>query len=193
MIGKLTDISKSLQGRFRVTFEVDAIDELNGMEDKELTVRVTRKANKRSLNANAYFHVLVDKIAEKLNVSHFEIHNRMIARYGYIDEGVKTIIMLDTIPYEKLEVLHLRPTTSTRILDDGRLYRVFFVMRGSHTYNTIEMTRLIDGTVSEAKELGIETLTPAELERMMSAWSQSYKKSENVTSAEQQSDWSAIM
>ena len=43
-------------------------------------------------------------------------------------------------------------------------------LRGSHTYNTAEMARLIDGTVDEAKALGIETLTPAELERMKSTW-----------------------
>jgi hypothetical protein len=34
------------------------------------------------------------------------------------------------------------------------------------------MSRLIDGTVFEAKELGIETLTPNELERMKNEWSQ---------------------
>lgn len=34
------------------------------------------------------------------------------------------------------------------------------VMRGSHTYDTDEMAKLIDGTVYEAKELGIETMTP---------------------------------
>lgn len=182
MTGRLKDISRSYEGKLRVMFEVDSIDELRGMEDKDITLTITRTGRKRSLNANAYFHVLVDKIAEKLNVSHFEIHNRMIARYGYIDEGVKTIIMLDTIPYEKLEVLHLRPTTSTRILDDGKLYRVFFVMRGSHTYNTTEMAHLIDGTVSEAKDLGIETMSPAELERMMKAWhGQSYRPGESAT------------
>jgi hypothetical protein len=43
-------------------------------------------------------------------------------------------------------------------------------MRGSHTYDSREMSRLIDGTVSEAKELGIETLSPAELERMKQQW-----------------------
>jgi hypothetical protein len=44
------------------------------------------------------------------------------------------------------------------------------VMRGSHTYDTREMSRLIDGTVEEAKELGIETLTPEQLERMKASW-----------------------
>jgi hypothetical protein len=43
-------------------------------------------------------------------------------------------------------------------------------MRGSHTYDTKEMARLIDGVVYEAKSIGIETLSPDELERMKSLW-----------------------
>jgi hypothetical protein len=43
-------------------------------------------------------------------------------------------------------------------------------LRGSHTYDTKEMSRLIDGVVEAAKELGIETLTPEQLERMKAAW-----------------------
>jgi hypothetical protein len=44
------------------------------------------------------------------------------------------------------------------------------LMRGSHTFNTKEMSRLIDGTIEEAKELGIETATPEQIRRMMAAW-----------------------
>lgn len=124
---------------------------------------------KRSLNANAYFHVLVEKIAEKMRLSHTEIHNRMIADYGYADQEVGAIILKDEIPWEKLQI-HLRPTTATRIMDNGKLYRVYHVMRGSHTYNTLEMSRLISGTVEEAKALDIETMPPNQLERMISAW-----------------------
>ena len=81
-----------------------------------------------------------------------------------------TVIMRDSIAWEKLDTIHLRPTTATRILDDGKLYRVYIVMRGSHTYDTKEMSTLIDGVVQEAKELGIETMTPDEIERMKAAW-----------------------
>lgn len=81
-----------------------------------------------------------------------------------------TVIMRESIPWEKLDTIHLRPTTATRILDDGKLYRVYIVMRGSHTYDTKEMSTLIDGVVQEAKELGIETMTPDEIERMKAAW-----------------------
>jgi hypothetical protein len=43
-------------------------------------------------------------------------------------------------------------------------------LRGSHTYNTAEMSRLIDAAVEEAKELGVETMTPEQLEKMKAAW-----------------------
>ena len=41
---------------------------------------------------------------------------------------------------------------------------------GSHTYDTEEMSRLIDGVVTECRELGIETLPPDELKRMKEQW-----------------------
>lgn len=41
---------------------------------------------------------------------------------------------------------------------------------GSHTYNTKEMSRLIDGVVTSCNELGIETLPPVELKRMKEQW-----------------------
>jgi hypothetical protein len=44
------------------------------------------------------------------------------------------------------------------------------MIKGSSEYDTKEMSRFIDGIVAEAKELGIETLPPAELETMMKAW-----------------------
>lgn len=122
---------------------------------------------KRSLTANAYFHVLVGKIAEALGVTNAEIKNSMIARYGQIDTDLMSVIVEDSrAGWERTEFIHLRPTSATRVMDNGRLYRVCLVMRGSHTYDSAEMARLIDGTVEEAKELGIETLPPHELERL---------------------------
>ena len=66
------------------------------------------------------------------------------------------------------EDIHVKPIG--REYSDGCEWVRFAFMRGSHTYNTAEMSRLIDGTVAEAKQLGIETLPPSELERMKAAW-----------------------
>ena len=49
----------------------------------------------------------------------------------------------------------------------GHQLQVYY---GSSTFDTKEMSVFIDGIVRECKELGIETMTPAELERMKSQW-----------------------
>lgn len=50
------------------------------------------------------------------------------------------------------------------------MYRTYALLRGSHTFNREEMSRLIDTAVEGAKALGIETMTPDELKRMMEAY-----------------------
>lgn len=173
---RLLDISIDYEThRPRLTFEVETsladVDKLRG-SDLRLTAKKWRE--KRSLDSNAYFHVLVGKIAESVSSSVTETKNELIMEYGQLDldadDKPTTIIMRDDIEWKKIDALHLRPTTATKVLDDGKLYRVYLVMRGSHTYDTKEMSRLIDGTVEAAKELGIETATPEELARMAAAW-----------------------
>lgn len=174
--GRVTDVSKNWQnGKFRLTFEIDrdVSGELEGLSGCDLKIKAVRWREKRSLDANAYYWVLVGKIAEVLKTSTTEIHNEMLSNYGrpeIVNERLMTIILLDSIDWKRIEYIHLKPTTATRTLDDGKLYRVYYVMRGSHTYDTKEMSTLIDGIVSEAKGLDIETLTPDELERMKAAW-----------------------
>ena len=141
---------------------------MNQPDDVEFECDIKR--NKRSLNANAYFHALCGKVAQATNQSLTEVKNQMISDYGQIDLDVKTIILRDDIEWRKIPTLHLHPTTATRILDDDNLYRVYYVMRGSHTYDTKEMSKLIDGLVMEAKQVGVETLTPRELEQMIGRW-----------------------
>lgn len=173
--GRLVDVAKDWKsGKFRLTMEVDKdisseIDNLKG----DLRIKAVKWRNKRSLNANAYFFVLVTKLAEVHQSSITEVHNHMIAEYGQpmiIDGALMTMTIRDSIEWEKLDFVHLKPTTAVRTMDDGKLYRVYRVMRGSHTYDSKEMSHLIDRTVEEAKASGIETMTPDEIERMKAAW-----------------------
>ena len=62
---------------------------------------------------------------------------------------------------------HFAPTSQRKTGTDGMVYRAWKLLKPSHTYDSKEMSVLIDGIVSEAKDLGIETLPPSELERMM--------------------------
>ena len=138
-----------------------------------------KEVKKRSLSANNYFHALCSDIAEKLRISQNEVHNQMIARYGYpefLDDKIVYFIMQDRIDVNKLEGVHLKATSNTQVLDNGDLNRVYIVMRGSHTYNSVEMARLIDGVISEAVELGIPTITVTEKDKMLEQWGKAYEK-----------------
>lgn len=171
MIGKIRDISRSYTGKLRVMFEVDSVDEIRGMEDQELSIEVKKKSKKRSLNANAYFHVLVGKIADKLTVSKAMAKNMMLGKYGqrWIDDDKPVIIsVLSKVDMYEREDIHCVPVGYATL--QGKEFTHWAVVRPSHEYDGTEMAALIDGTVQEAKELGIETLSPAELERMMKAW-----------------------
>lgn len=180
--GRLFDIVRDyMTGLFRITLEVGAIPSgIDAIRDHDLRINLTRWREKRSLSANAYYWVLVSKIADVISreskepVSTTEIHNELLRRYGQIeiiDGEPVTMFLPDTEEAEKralkADTYHIKPTGHTRIGKDGRTYRAYRMLRGSSEYDSKEMSTLIDGTVAEAKHMGIETLPQEELERMM--------------------------
>ncbi len=139
----------------------------------ELSISASKYRKKRSLDANAYFHLLIGKMADQLKISKVRCKNIMIGRYGQIDYIDGQPVMIKTqIPVSDMleqENLHCLPCGGKT--EENGLQTFFYrVYRGSHTYNTKEMSILIDGVVQEAGELGIETATPDEIERLKSLW-----------------------
>lgn len=135
---------------------------------------------KRSLNQNSYYWALLAKVAEKSSISRNRCHNEMLASYGqdeYVDDRLIYVTIPDNEKAEReameAETYHLRPTSSVMDGNDGMLYRVWVMLRGSHTYNTAEMRRLLEGMIEEAKQLGIETLPEEELEMLYAQANQS--------------------
>ena len=174
MVGRIVECSRSLTGNLRVTFEVDSLDELRGMEDKEITLEAKISRNKRSLNANAYFHVLVGKIAEKLHISKQRAKNILLGKYGQreiLDQGPMIVTIIETVDMLEREDIHCVPVGHGVV--KGKNFTHWAVLKPSHEYDTREMAALIDGTIEDAKELEIETMTPAEIERMKASWQRS--------------------
>lgn len=171
--GKLTGAMRSLDGKSLVlTFEVDqtAANQIEQIRKQDkLTIKATKYRQKRSLDANAYFHVLVGKIADELTISKAKAKNVLICKYGQpqlVPDG-NIMVYKTNAPEEFMweqERLHAIPVGYE---DNATFYKIY---RGSHTYNTKEMSLLIDGAVADAKELEIETATPDELARMKQEW-----------------------
>lgn len=171
MEGRITEYSRSIEGKPRVTFEVDGLDELRGLEGKDLTIEVKPKRKGRSRNANAYFHVLVGKIAEAVGISKAKAKNILLSKYGQreiTEEGPLIISIRSNIDMGEREDIHTTPIGYGTA--GGHDFTHYAIIKPSHLYDTQEMTRLIEGTVADAKELGIQTLTPDEIQRMEAAW-----------------------
>ncbi len=120
---------------------------------------------KRSLDSNAYFHVLCDKLRQKLGMSMARCKNHLIADYGqimYLEEGVPLIYKTNA-PEDfmmELETIHTKCVKTTK--ENGKPVYFYRVYRGSHEYNAQEMNLLIKGTVDECEQLGIQTATPGQ-------------------------------
>lgn len=162
-----------IDGRPLVTFKMSSDAGLDSLSyDVEYDITAEPHRERRSLDANAYFHVINGKIAEALKVSKVFCKNQLIARYGQCELfGNKTVTITSAFPPERVlewEYPHCLLVHTEQ--KGGTVWYTYRIYRGSHTYNSREMSVLIDGAVSEAKELGIETMTPAELERIVKAW-----------------------
>ena len=175
LTGRLCEVSrdyitKKPMVKFLVNENLDGIESLDG---KDLKIKVTKATNPRSLDANAYFHVLCDKLRQKLGLSMAHMKNILITSYGqieYISEG-QALIYKTNAPVEYIQELEEAHMKFMKVGDDGAYW--YKVYRGSHTYDSHEMHILLEGTIREAQDQGIETKTPDEIKRLEELWKQS--------------------
>ena len=170
--GKLKEpIIDYLTGRLTILFEPredfrQTYEELKDCD--KLSFEIKKYKARRSLNANSYFHVLNGKIADKLGISKTRCKNLLICSYGQPDindngDPFKIEANISVGKMLEQEIIHCKPCGYRE--EDGIELNSFYVYRGSHTYNTEEMSILIDGAIQEAKDIGIpdaEIATPDE-------------------------------
>lgn len=177
--GKIAGLSTDCEtGELTISFRTSCAAQIKAEYDHlkdlpKLRIKAVKWTEKRSLDANAYFHVLVGKIADAMTISKAKAKNLMICQYGQperLDDQSELVYKTNApIEYmEEQEAVHARWIGMKE--ENGKEVNFYKIYRGSHTYDTKEMSYLIDGTVAEAKEHGIETMTPDELERMKQSW-----------------------
>ncbi len=132
-------------------------------QDKEKLFEIKQHRERRSLNANAYAWVLIGKIADVLRSSKDEIYLEMLKKYGQ-HETVSVLSEIDVTGYFKYFVEMGKSTLN------GKWFTHYRVFKGSSEYDTREMAILIDGIISECKEIDIEVLPEHEIERLKESW-----------------------
>ena len=173
MNGRFIDFSIGLNKKQRITLEVDKdyreeFDRLNGAE---LSIEIKKYRQRRSLSANAYFHVLLNKIAEVQRIGNEEVKKSLVCEYGALardDDGMTVGFKLPA----SVDVSTIYPYVKcfdTRA-EDGKDFACYLVYKQTHLMDSAEMARLIDGTIYVAKDLGVETDTPEQLARYREEW-----------------------
>ena len=174
MKGRLTNLTRGMDGEYQLTIStrdsavLTAWDELR---DTDIDASIKKWHKKRSLDANAYFHALCNEIAKVLRISDTECKRRLVLDYGTVDRdddgrvaGAKLPASVDPTRYYE----YCKPYATQQ--EGGREYICYVFYKQTRFYDSAEMARLIDGTIQEAKSLGIETLPPHEIEAMEKAW-----------------------
>lgn len=159
MIGKLTGIQRLFGGEWSITFSTreDFSTAYDGLKDAPVNVEIKKAANKRSRDANAFAWVLIDRIAEKMHLGKSDVYRSAIREIGGVSETVcvrdKAVDRLRS-GWEKNGIGWQTETMPSKL--PGCTNVVLYY--GSSTYDTAQMSRLIDLLIQEAEQLGIPTL-----------------------------------
>lgn len=137
-------------------------DDLHGAD--KIAVKIDRYRVKRSLNANNYAWKLISEIGNELRESKESVYFRMLQLYGQS----KMISVLSDVPIGEY-VKYFEEVGETTL--NGKDFKHYKIFKGSSEFNTREMSIFIDGVISEAQELGIQTMTPAQIAELKSLWS----------------------
>lgn len=163
----INGLARGMGGELLLTLSLapNYIEELTRLKDEKLAVKIDKHRNRRSVNANAYAWVLINKIAEKMRMSKDYVYQLMLKRYG---QGTVISVLTDKLPDVQRELDYWEIHGYGKV--NGREFTHIRFWVGSSKYNTKEMSVFIDGIVDEAKELSIETMTPDELSKMVGEW-----------------------
>lgn len=143
--------------------------EFDGFKGKDVRVEVKEWHEKRSLSANAYMWVLIDKVADKLKQGKTEVYR------GYIREvpGIsQTVCVVDKAVTALVRgwghngLGWIAEELPSKLLGCTNVILYF----GSSTFDTRQMSIMLDLVIQDCKELGIETMTPQELAGLVERW-----------------------
>lgn len=140
-----------------------------GRKNRLYDCDIKEHREKRSLDANAYAWVLMDKLAEATHIPKEDIYREAIRNIG----GNTETVCVKAAAADKVRSCWSRNGLGwlTDTLESKLTGCVNVILYyGSSTYDREQMSRLIDNLVADCKSLGIETLPPEKLAAMTNEW-----------------------
>lgn len=167
--GRLVDITTSYETlRTRLTFEVDKIspDELERLhEAPTLDIRAVKHREKRSLDANAMLWACLGEIAGALRADKWDIYLQMLKRYGKFTYIVVRDFAVDGVKKQWRESEVVGDVMMHDAKGNEVVAKQMLCYYGTSTYDSKEFSILLDGVISEMKEIGLEPPPSADMKR----------------------------
>ena len=158
--GNLLSCELSDNGKWVATFQTESPLPLELKEDLQISLEKWRE--KRSLDQNSYLWKLIDLIAEKLQTDRWSVYLKALRDYGKA-----SYLVVDEKALDYLKATIRETEVLGEIEVNGRKAVQVACYHGSSTLSTKEFARLLDGVISDAKDLGIETLDDERLKELM--------------------------
>lgn len=175
--GRLADISldfKTQKGKLAIlidTKRTETLELLEKLKDKKLDIEIKQHREKRSGNANRYFWELLGEICELKGLNPLEDYKRRVKELGIF--RISRVEAKDYLTYKKTwehwGEAWFCEIADTEYLGD-REFKVLHLYYGSSSFNTKQMSRLIDGLIQDCKAIGIETKPQKEIDSMLKEW-----------------------
>lgn len=176
--GRLRSASKDiLSGKTLLTLEVDSHVDLKELEG-DLRITTKKWRERRSKDANALFWACVGEIAQVLHEDKWEVYLALLKSYGRF-----TYILVPEQAVDRMKEMWREVEEVGEVDVNGRKSIQLLCYYGSSTYDTAEMSRLIDGTMNEMDTLEIPRPDGREIRRALEEWERLSSRHANVASS----------
>lgn len=180
--GQITDVSinfKNSKGKIVLdinTKNVETLDLLDKLRNKELDIEIKQHREKRSGRANRYFWQLIGELCELQNINPVEDYKRRVKELGIFRTTRIESTDFETLKktWENWGEAWFCEKVDTEIINGLEFY-IVNLYYGSSSFNTKQMSGLIDNLVQDCKSVGLETKPKQEIDSLLKEWEEEHK------------------
>lgn len=168
--GKFLNVARDwISGKYAISFTIDdesvlpEIDKIKDLEKLDIEAKKFRKG--RSLDANALLWACLGEMANVLKADKWDVYLMMLRRYGkYTYICVKpNVVESVKRQWRECEVI------GTTVIN-GKKATQMLCYFGSSTYDTKEFSDLLEGVISEMKDMGLQPPPSEDMRRALEQW-----------------------
>ncbi len=173
--GIITDLSLDIatkKAKISLVLDTKEIDTINQLKsENKLNVDLKKYRQKRSLDANNYFWKLLQELCEEQDLNTIEEYKKRVKELGIFrrfrieTKDVKTFMIM----WQDKGIAWFCETSDTEYVGDIE-FKIINAYYGSSSFNSKQMSRLIDGLVQDCQAVGIETKSKEEIDSLLRSW-----------------------